>query len=193
MTKNRQLDPARGGVYIKSVPHQLFFGGFRVKKGKKNNRPQNGPKMAQNGQKWSKLPQNRRNTPPPENSNASCKYRENGKNAPQCKVKMHQKDQQSAKMAKKWQKLYKNRFSLQQLPWKGHFLKEMHQKQFRLRRKKVWIFFAPAARILVMCGDPPRGGQKSATQPHSHTPLYRSLPYGLCSFLVADVKFVDNQ
>ena len=47
----------------------------------------------------------------------------------------------------------KNRFSLQQLPKKGHFLKEMHKKKNRLRRKKKSKnFFAPSARY----SSPPR-------------------------------------
>ena len=43
----------------------------------------------------------------------------------------------------------KNRFYLQQLPKKGHFLKEMHQKK---NRKKVQKKFAPAA--LYRCPPP---------------------------------------
>ena len=41
--------------------------------------------------------------------------------------------QKSAKIGKNYEK---NRFSLQQLPKKGHFRKEMHPFFFRLRRKK---------------------------------------------------------
>ena len=80
-------------------------------------------------------------------------------------------------MPKKWQKwptLYKK--SVFYTTSKAHFLKEMHQKNFCLRRKKVKFFFAPATRILAMCGDPGGGAKNfSSTQPHSHTSLYRSL------------------
>ena len=41
--------------------------------------------------------------------------------------------QKSAKIGKNYEK---NRFSVQQLPKKEHFLKEMHKKKNRLRRKK---------------------------------------------------------
>ena len=52
--------------------------------------------------------------------------------------------QKSAKIGKIYKK---NRFSLQQLPKKGHFLKEMHQKKKSpSAKKKSKKKFAPAAR-----------------------------------------------
>jgi len=58
--------------------------------------------------------------------------------------------QKSAKIGKNYEK---NRFSLHQLPKKGHFLKEMHpKKKSPSAKKKSKYFFAPAA--LYRC-DPP--------------------------------------
>ena len=53
---------------------------------------------------------------------------------------------------------YKNRCSLQQLPKKGHFLKEMHQKNIFAfgEKKSQFFFFAPSARDGFK--HPPRGG-----------------------------------
>ena len=79
-------------------------------------------------------------------------------------------------MTKNWQKwpkngknCIKNRFSLQQLPWKGHFLKEMHQFFSRLRRKNVKKKNSRLRREIWSCvKTPPRGGSKKIP-PHSHT------------------------
>ena len=97
-------------------------------------RPKNGPKMAQ---KWSKLPkigQNRRN-----NSRGSPRKSQRipkisgkwPKTLPQCNMKMHPNSKNGQKLAKTGKNYKKNRFSLQQLPKKGHFLKEMHHFFFR--------------------------------------------------------------
>ena len=111
--------PRSGGVYITphaaTQPHILFFGDFRdfrSKKAKKN-QPKKWPK---NGQKWSKLPQNRRNNwrASPRKSQQILKISQKwpktppvqSENAPK-RVKMAKNDQKSAKMAKKWQTLYK--------------------------------------------------------------------------------------
>ena len=111
-----------------------FFGKKRQKK--------NWPKS---GQKWPKLPQNRRN----KSRGSARKSQRNPKisekwpkRLPQCKMKMHQKSKIGQKSAKKIGKNdKKNRFSLKQLPKKGHFLKEMHhKKKNHLRREKNLIF-----------------------------------------------------
>ena len=74
-----------------------------------------------------------------------------------------------AKMVKKWKKCLKNRFSLQQLPGKGHFRKEMHQKKIRLRRRKSQKKFrACGAKFGHVWWTPPAGGVKKIP-PHSHT------------------------
>ena len=79
--------------------------------------------------------------------------------------------QKSAKIIKK------NRFSLQQLPQKGHFLKEMHPIFFSaFGEKKVKIFFR-ACGALYRCD--PRGGGGAIEFPvfqySSILPLYLSL------------------
>ena len=118
----------------------------------------NGARQKVANQKWPKLPQNRRNKSrgSPRKSQRIPKILGKWpKTFPQCKVKMLQKSKNSQKSAKIGKNYQKNRFSLQQLPKKGHFLKEMHQKNNRLRRKKnVKVFFAPSARHRC---DPPPG------------------------------------
>ena len=97
-----------------------------------------------------------------------------GKNAPTVqsenapkRVKMAKNCQKWPKMAKKWQKFVKIDFLYNNFPEKVISLRKCTKKNISLRRKKVKKFFAPAARILVMCGDPPRGGGVKKIPPHS--------------------------
>ena len=126
-------------------------------------------KMAKSGQKWPKLPQNRRNKSrgSPRKSQRIPKISEKWpKTLPQCNMKMHQKSKKSAKIGKNYKK---NRFSLQQLPKKGHFLQEMHQKQKSPSAKKF---------KKTPLGPPTRGGGAIPICPSDDSAqrsLYRSL------------------
>ena len=71
---------------------------------------------------------------------------------------MHQKRKNGQKSAKIGENYGKNRFSLQQLPKTGHFLKEMHpKKKSPSAKKKLKNIFAPAARYTAATHPPPTG------------------------------------
>ena len=79
--------------------------------------------------------------------------------------------QKSAKIGKQYKK---NRFSLQQLPKKAHFLKEMHQKinKIAFGKKKV-KFFSPLRRDTAAT---PRAIPISGLCDSVILPLYLNLP-----------------
>ena len=115
-------------------------------------------KWPKSGQKWPKLPQNRRNNwrGSPRKSQRIPKISEKRpKNAPTEIWKCTKKSKNGQKSAKNGKNFKKNRFSLQQLPKKGHFLKEMHpQKKIAFGEKKVQCFFRACGAIQL---DPPPG------------------------------------
>ena len=113
-----------------------------------------GPKVVKNGQNCPKIGEINRGGPP-ENPNESQKYRKNG---PKPSHSAIWKCTKNVKSAKNWQKsariMKKNRFSLQQLPKKGHFLKEMHPKKKSPSAKKKSKKVALAARYTTATSPP---------------------------------------
>jgi len=114
-------------------------------------------KWPKSGQKWPNLPPNRRNKSrgSPRKSQRIPKISEKWpKTLPQCNMKMHQNSKNGQKSAKIGKNYEKHRFSLQQLPKKGHFLKEMHPKIiFSHSAKKKLKFFRACGAIPL----PPTG------------------------------------
>ena len=105
-------------------------------------RSKSGPRVVKNGQNCPQIgeiigagPQKIPTNPKNIGKMAKNAPTEQSENAPK-RVKMAKNDQKSAKMAKKWENLYKKSIFSTTTSLKSHFLKEMHQNNIRLRRKK---------------------------------------------------------
>ena len=112
-------------------------------------------KWPKSGRKWPKLPQNwpNKSQGSPRKSQRIPKYRKNGKKRSHSAI---WKCTKTVKMAKNYAKIMQESiFFVQQLPKKGHFLKEMHPFFFPPSAKKSPNFFSRLRRCTV---GPPLGG-----------------------------------